>query len=247
MTARNYIAGAPLLTLSAGVTSGDVTLTVASTTGYPVAPFLIVLERATANEEVCLCTAKAGTTFTVTRGYDGTTAKAHLISTSLEHGTSAIDYNEANDHINNVANDHHTQYARKALWTAKGQVMAASAASTPAPVTVGADGSVLMADSTTGTGVKWATIGTTSVVDGSVSFAKLASAVQKNLLQSVAGFAGVASPAVGQEVYDSAIDRYMANMSVGGWTLRPHGIGKVWLSTGAPSGGLDGDCWMRYV
>jgi len=106
---------------------------------------------------------------------------------------------------------------------------------------------VLTADSTTGTGVKWATISTPSVADGGVTFAKLATAVQKNLLQSVAGYAGVASPAVGQEVYDSAIDRYMANMSVGGWTLRPHGIGKVWLSTGAPSGGLDGDVWMRYI
>ena len=80
------------------VDSAATTLTVNSTAGYPEPPFTIGLERGTANEEVVLCTAKSGTTFTVTRAYDGTTGKAHAIGTSVEHTVAAIDYVEARDH-----------------------------------------------------------------------------------------------------------------------------------------------------
>lgn len=246
MTARNYLNGAPLLTISAGVNTTDVTLTVSSTTGYPTVPFLIVLERATANEEVVLCTAKSGTTFTVTRGYDGTTGKNHSLGAAIEHATAAIDYNEANFHINDVAHDHHTQYARKAQWTAKGVILSATAAATMTAVAVGTNDQVLVADSAQASGLKWATLASASIVDGSVTFAKLAAAVQKTTIQSVAAYGAVASPVLGQEVYDSTIDRY-ANFVSGGWQLRPYGVGKIWSSTSAPSGGSDGDLWLRYT
>jgi hypothetical protein len=45
----------------------------------------------------------------------------------------------------------------KSTYTAKGSIAAATAASTPANVTVGANGTVLTADSSVATGVKWAT------------------------------------------------------------------------------------------
>jgi hypothetical protein len=44
----------------------------------------------------------------------------------------------------------------KALLTTKGDIIAASAASTPARLGVGTNGQVVMADSTTATGIKWA-------------------------------------------------------------------------------------------
>lgn len=95
MPKRNYSNTAPPVALGATVNNAATTLTVSSTTGYPAAPFLLGIERGTANEEVVLCTAKTGTTFTVTRGYDGTTAVSHTLGAMIEHTTAAIDYREA--------------------------------------------------------------------------------------------------------------------------------------------------------
>lgn len=97
MPNRNYSNTAPPLSLGVGVSAAATTLTVSSTTGYPDAPFLLGLERGTANEEVALCTARTATEFTVERGYDGTTAKDHEVGTLIEHTVAAIDYREAVD------------------------------------------------------------------------------------------------------------------------------------------------------
>jgi hypothetical protein len=47
----------------------------------------------------------------------------------------------------------------KSTFTAKGSIAAATAASTPANLSVGANGTILVADSTASTGLKWATTG----------------------------------------------------------------------------------------
>jgi len=52
----------------------------------------------------------------------------------------------------------------KSTFTAKGSIIAATAASTPANVAVGTNGQVLTADSTAATGVAWATPTSTSFV-----------------------------------------------------------------------------------
>jgi hypothetical protein len=51
--------------------------------------------------------------------------------------------------------DPHGQYILESLFDAKGDLIAASAADTPAKLTVGADGTFLVADSSTGTGLAW--------------------------------------------------------------------------------------------
>jgi hypothetical protein len=246
MPLRNFINGAPLLTLSSGINNTtDTVLTVSSTTGYPTAPFTIALERGTVNEEVVLCTAKTSTTFTVTRAYDGTTIKAHSAGATIEHTTSAVDYLDANAHVYDTARDDHTQYTRKALWTAKGMLLAASASSTPVGVTVGANDTVLVADSTQASGVRWGTLSGASLSSASVSLAKLDTSLQQSVVQKLTTGTLPGSPVTGQLVATTDNNRLVAYLSAA-WQSIAHGVGKFTVSTGAPSGGADGDVWLKY-
>lgn len=92
---RNYSNIAQATSLSSTIVAGDVTVAVVSQTGWPAPPFTIAFERGTPNEEAGLVTAVAGTTLTVTRGFDNTTAKGHGAGTPVEHTTSAIDFRKA--------------------------------------------------------------------------------------------------------------------------------------------------------
>lgn len=96
-----YYANAPATTLANSCTSGATSIVVTAITGFPVSyPYTLILDRGLATEEVVSVTAGAGTTLTVTRGYDSTTAFAHSAGASVQHGFSAIDPREANAHVN---------------------------------------------------------------------------------------------------------------------------------------------------
>lgn len=96
-----YYANAPATTLTSGISSSATSITVASVTSLPITfPFTLIIDRGEATEEVVEVTAGAGTTLTVTRGVDGTTAFAHALNAVVEHGISARDAREANEHIN---------------------------------------------------------------------------------------------------------------------------------------------------
>lgn len=125
MSRREYAGAAAATTLSGAITPTDLTLAVASATGWPdgaVGPFLVVLGRGTASEEKVLVTSRTTTSLTVAslahRGYDDTTAVAHDAGVAIEHAVGAIDFDEANEHINNTALDHHTQYHNAARHAA---------------------------------------------------------------------------------------------------------------------------------
>lgn len=72
------------------------------------------------------------------------------------------------------AADPHTGYVLESLLDAKGDLYAASADNTPAKVTVGANDTVLTADSAQTAGVKWSTVGTASIAASAVTAAKIA-------------------------------------------------------------------------
>ncbi len=242
MAVRNYLNGAPLLSLSVDVNASDVTLEVTSTAGYPTAPFILALERGTVNEEVVLCTAKTATTFTVTRGWDGTTGKSHSATAVIEHTTSSIDYNEANAHINGTG-DVHSQYPLKTAWTGKGVLLTASAAGTISVLAAPTNDLVLVGDTAQAGGMKWSTLGSNSYANGSIALAKLDSSLQQSVIQRLSSLPG--SPVAGQEVYNTTAGRWYGYD--GSWHLRPHGIGKVTRTTGNPSGGADGDVHFKYT
>jgi microcystin-dependent protein len=120
MASRNYVNTTQPTSLTGAADDNDTSLTVASTAGFPTVPFTIGIERGDpANEEVCLVTAVPnGTTFTVTRGYDGTDAVAHDAGVAVEHCVIALDYRDANAHIYDTGRDDHTQYLNEARYNA---------------------------------------------------------------------------------------------------------------------------------
>lgn len=100
MSLRNFSSTAIQTTLVGGITASGTSAQVAATTGFPAAPFILCLESGTANQELTLVTNVAGTTLTITRGYDSTTGVAHNSGATVTHSHGAIDFREANAHVN---------------------------------------------------------------------------------------------------------------------------------------------------
>lgn len=92
---RNYINSAQPQALQTSVSDDDTDFEVISTDGYPETPFILAIERGLPTEEAVLCTSYTSDTFTVIRGYDGTTAISHTDGALIEHTTAAIDYRES--------------------------------------------------------------------------------------------------------------------------------------------------------
>lgn len=93
-------------TFTVGTGSGQVA-------GYPVENFVIVVDRASINEEKIFCSARSGTTFTVGpdgRGFDETSAVNHDAQATVEHIYDAASATRMVDHLNDTELDDHTQY-----------------------------------------------------------------------------------------------------------------------------------------
>jgi len=245
MTRKYFVNGAPMVTLTAGINSTTTTIPVTSTAGYPTSfPFTIAIQRSTANEEICLVSEATSTSFTVTRGWDGTTAVAHNSLDTVEHTSSASDFNDMSDHLNDSSNNIHTQYLLKSLISAKGALITGTAASTPSTLTVGTNNRVLIADSTQAKGIKWGQIVNDSITNSTISTAKIDAAFLQDTIQSLAS--APTSTSNGQIYYNTTNHR-LYNRRDGSWKLMPQNIGYVTYSTGNPSGGIDGDVWLKYV
>lgn len=106
MTARNFSNTAVEAELSTSIASGTTGFQVSAVTGFPSVPFTAVIAEGQADEEVILVTNLSGTTLTATRGYNGTTAVAHSQGASVTHAAVAMDFQEANDHVNETTTAH---------------------------------------------------------------------------------------------------------------------------------------------
>lgn len=107
MSARKFAGGAVATTLAGSINSSATTLALTDASSWPATgTFSIVLDRGSAGEEKILGT-RSGNTFTVTtRGYDGSSPVSHTSGVTAEHIATAIDFQEANDHINATSGVH---------------------------------------------------------------------------------------------------------------------------------------------
>lgn len=106
MTLRNYSSTAAQTTLNGGVDASVTTLVVSATTGFPATPFVLAIDAGAAAQELVLVTNVAGTTLTVTRAYDSTVASAHDTGAAVIHSHAALDFREANAHVNATTGVH---------------------------------------------------------------------------------------------------------------------------------------------
>lgn len=87
-------------TLAAAITGTvGTSITVASSATFPAAPFIISIDT-----EAMLVTVVAGTTWTVTRGYEGSTAATHFNAAIIYHDISAGEADRATPDAFNVKN-----------------------------------------------------------------------------------------------------------------------------------------------
>ena len=101
MARRYYSSIAAKTTLTADISSGAVTMGVTAVVGWPATfPYTLILDVDTVTEEVVTVTGRSGTTITITRASDGTTASAHSAGGTVQHGVSARDFEEPNLHVN---------------------------------------------------------------------------------------------------------------------------------------------------
>lgn len=76
-------------TLAAGIDSSATTLTVASSSGFPAPVARASQFRVLIDTEIVLVTAVSGTTWTVVRGAESTTAAAHSSGAAVTHVVTA--------------------------------------------------------------------------------------------------------------------------------------------------------------
>lgn len=198
-TRRQYSGAAVSTTTTNSLNTTDTSVTIASNTGWPSSagvPFYVVIDPGTSSEEKCSATI-SGTTLTLTRAQDDTTASSHSSGATIYPVFTANDADEANELVSKLTtkgdllvttgsalnrlavgsnyqvlgadssatNGVAWQSSPNSLMTAKGDIIAASAANTPARVAVGTNNYVLTADSAQTSGVKWAPVVSTSIIE----------------------------------------------------------------------------------
>lgn len=101
MTRRHYIDNAPACALNGAINTSVTSIPLVTASGLPSSfPYNATLDRNTASQENVSVTAASGSTLTVVRNIDGLGAFSHISGSFLEHTALAIDFDEANAHVN---------------------------------------------------------------------------------------------------------------------------------------------------
>ena len=101
MATRRYYSSVAVDNTLASTINNSVTSMVlnASPVGYPgTFPFVVAVDYETSSEELVLVTNASGTTFTITRGYGGSSAQTHNAGATIRHVLIAQDMTDFQDH-----------------------------------------------------------------------------------------------------------------------------------------------------
>lgn len=159
VTRRQYRGAAAQTTITGSLGTGDTSVAIAATTGWPstaAVPFFVVISPGTAQEEKCRATI-SGSTLTLTRAQDNTSAQTHASGAVIYPVFTALDADEANQFTSTM--------------TARGDLLTMNSSVDPTRLALGAANTVLRSD---GSDPSWGTIATANISNGAVTVAKLA-------------------------------------------------------------------------
>lgn len=239
--ARVYSSTSVATTLASALTNIGTSMTVASGTGAPLIQgsgfvngdiFTIAIDVDTQNEEICYVTYNSGDTFTITRAQAGTSGIAHASGASVKHVLTSADL----DYFRNgviTAN----AAVPKTDYTAKGDLLAGTGATTISRLAVGTNGQYLAADSTQTTGLAWTTPFTPNLTINAktANYSLLASDVNKLVTMSDAGTLTLTVP---NGVFSTGQQINVQRIGAGAVQIRNDGTTTL-TSTGATSGAPD--------
>lgn len=166
---RKFSSTSVATTLASTINSSATTITVAAGTGSAlmggvtlaagnVDSFAVALDVDTINEEIVWVTQINTDTLTVVRAKAGTSAISHTAGATVQHVLTGDD---ATFFTAGVATA--DAAIPKAIVTAKGDIVGATASGVPDNLAVGTNGQILTADSTASMGLAWVTPSTTNL------------------------------------------------------------------------------------
>lgn len=154
---KDYDGGAEKTTLTAALTSSASSFSVVDGSSFPPGtnPFVVVIDRGLATEEKILIGSRVGGSFNVLeRAYDGSSAQTHALGAVVEHCLDAFTIEQANRYVN--------------LQTTKGDLVSFDG-TTSQRLAVGANNTILVADSAQSNGIKWAQVEADSISAGAIT------------------------------------------------------------------------------
>jgi hypothetical protein len=159
-TRRQYAGSAVATTITAGINTTDTTCSLAANTGWPSSAgvsFYVVIDPGTSTEEKCSATI-SGTTLTLTRAQDDTSASSHASGAVIYPVFTANDADEANELV--------------AKLTTKGDLLVTTGSALNR-LAVGTNDYALLADSAATNGVAWKQVPAAGLASDSVTTAKI--------------------------------------------------------------------------
>jgi hypothetical protein len=269
---RQFAGGAVASTLTGSIAaSGVTTFSIAASTNWSTSttiPFYVVLSPQTSSEEKMLVTLSSNTLTIVSRGIDGTSASSHASGATIYPVFTAIDANEANELTAKYANRGSIVYQGASTFEELPKGTQGH------PLVIGANdpawgqvGTVGIADSAITTGkINNSAVTTDKINNDAVTAAKLASQVAGS------GLVGGAGDALAVNVDDSTIEiqtdalrvkdsgitaaklasnsvttAKITDANVTNAKLDYTTVPQTTVSTSDPTGGKNGDIWVKVI